>query len=131
MNFQYLKTEAEGAALFASGICYLILISVVMLRYVKLLRNKHLTDEICRAKQRTLSYRAIMGLCICALFHVVFFAIFFKLMPEKSYLSQPPRNDYYWSILVTFFFFSLVMWFGFFLKGSSTLPKQEGPTSGV
>lgn len=131
MTYTFLKTEAEGYALYASVFCYFVVIAIVLTRYLKIIRNKKTDDKTVRAKKRKVRVLAVVGLLTCALIHASLFLIFSELFPDKSNPGLAPRTSYYFSILLTLAVFSFFMWFGMYLKGTSTLPKHQGPVSGV
>lgn len=131
MDYSFIKTEAEGYALYISILCYLAVITMVLTRYLKIIRNKKLDDNLLRLKKRNVKGLAVIGMLICALIHIMLFLIFCESFPDKLNPDAIPRTSYYFSILLTMMVFSFLMWFGMYLKGTSTLPKHEGPVSGV
>lgn len=131
MDYSFIKTEAEGYALYLSALCYLAAIVIVLTRYLKIVRNKKLDDRTRRLKKRNGRVLALISMFICSLIHVMLFLIFFESFPDKLNPDATPRTSYYFSILLTMLVFSFFMWFGMFLKGTSTLPKHEGPVTGV
>lgn len=131
MEYAFLKTEAEGYALYASVLCYFAAIIIALTRYLKITRSKKLNDKTAKAKKRKVYLLAIACLLICALIHTFLFLLFVELIPDHLNPGSIPRTSYYVSILLTLVVFSFFMWFGMYLRGTSTLPKQQGPVSGV
>ena len=131
MDYSFLKTEAEGYAFYTSVLCYLTALVIVLTRYLRIVRNKKLDDKTLRSKKRTVRIVAVVGLLTCALIHTSLFLIFFEVFPDKLNPDSIPRRSYYVSILLTMLVFSFFVWFGMYLKGTSTLPKHQGPVTGV
>jgi len=131
MDYTFLKTDAEGYALYASVFCYLAAITIVLTRYLKIIRNKKLDEKIVRSKTRKVRVCAVLGILIYAILHIFLFLIFFELFPDEKNFDSIPRTSYYFSILLTMAVFSFFMWFGMYLRGTHTLPKHQAPATGV
>jgi hypothetical protein len=56
MDYSFIKTEAEGYALYLSALCYLAAIVIVLTRYLKIVRNKKLDDRTRRLKKEMVGY---------------------------------------------------------------------------
>lgn len=131
MEYSFLETKAEGYALYASVLCYLLTIVIVLTRYLKVLRNKKLDDQTRKSKKRKVYFYAILGLLVCGIIHTALFHIFFGMFPERGLQHLNIRPSYYISIVITLAVFSFFMWFGMYLRGHTTLPKHQGPVTGV
>ena len=131
MEYTFLKTEAEGLALYAAALFYLIGIVIVLSRYLKIIRNKKLEAHIARKKKRKVYTLGLIVVVLCALIHTALFFTFFELIPDKNYAESIPRTSYLISIIITMTVFTAALIFGIYLKGTSTLPRQDGPVTGV
>lgn len=131
MPYKFLLTEPEGAAFYLSILCYITVITIALTYYLPLLRDKKMPPETVNVKTRKIRLRATLGCFITAGLHCVLFLLFFQVFPDKLNPETPPRTSYFISIALTFLFFFALLRFGFYLKGTSTLPKQDGPVSGV
>ena len=131
MEFEFLKTEVEGYALYAAVAVYLTGIVLILSRYLKIIRNRDLNKEILKNKKKKIYLIGFFGMVLCAMIHAALFHIFFASIPPETFLDSELRTSYYFSILLTFMVFLIVLIFGFYLRGTTTLPKHKGPVTGV
>jgi len=131
MNFTFVKTESETYALYLSVVVYLIVISIIISRYLKIIRTKKQDEATYKLKKRRPIILGLILLFICSMVHVVLYFTMSNLLPDKINSVAAYRSDYFITILITFVLFVIFMGFGFYLKGNSTLPKQQGPVTGV
>ena len=131
MDYQFLKTEVEGYALYAAVAVYFAAIVIVLTRYLKIIRDKNIAPEEKTSKKKKIYLIGFFGMVLCALIHAALFHIFFESIPPETFLDSELRTSYYISIALTFGVFLIVLIFGFYLRGTTTLPKHEGPVTGV
>ena len=131
MAFEFLKTEVEGYAFYAAVVVYITIVVIFLNRFLKLIRDKNENPKTVILKKKRIYLLA--GLCLItgALIHLGLFYLFFELFPPRQISAVQPRQSYNLSILITFLAFVILFLFGFYLRGNSTMPKQDGPVSGV
>ena len=104
---------------------------IIISRYLQIIRNKKLDNKTAERKKRKVYLLTFLSLIFCAGIHAILYNVLFGIVEEEPLTSPFKRDSYYLSILITMSVFGLLIWFGMYLKGTSTLPKHQGPVTGV
>lgn len=129
--YSFLITNAEAYSFYIAFAIYLTITVVIISRYLSIIRNKKLDKKTAARKKRKIYFQTCFSLIACAVIHTITYHILFGKVAESPLSLPIKRGGYYLSILITMSLFALLIWFGMYLKGTSTLPKQKGPVTGV
>jgi len=131
MELAFLETEGEALAFFITAIYYVGVMFHVQTRYLNLLKHKNVRKRKREQTVKKLKWRGVCLLLVGPAIHFILYWIFYDVFLTDRGNTPEWRNQYLLWIGITFIGFVLGMLINFYLKGTSTLPTQDGQVSGL
>jgi Na+-driven multidrug efflux pump len=131
MELAFLETEGEALAFFMAATYYVGVMFHIQSRYLNLLKQKNAGKKKRKQNVGKLKRRGLSLLLVGPVIHFILYWIFFDVFLTDRGNTPEWRNQYLMWIGITFIGFVLGLLFNFYLKGTSTLPTQDGQVTGL